>query len=91
MLEVAFLNSHLLWFTTRSDMEVLYDMVTKNPARAIGLKDFEVKEGAPANLVVLDQPNVLEALRFHEKPLYVISHGTLVDQAKMDLIVKENS
>ncbi len=91
MLEVAFLNSHLLWFTTRSDMEVLYDMVTKNAARAIGLKDFEVKEGATANLVVLDQPNVLEALRFHEKPPYVISHGKLVDQAKMDLIIKENS
>ena len=74
MLEVAFLNSHLLWFTTREDMETLYDMVTKNAARAIGLKDFELKVGAEANLVVLDQPNVLEALRFHERPSYVISH-----------------
>ncbi len=91
MLEVAFLNSHLLWFTTREDMETLYTMVTTNPAKAIGLKDFEIKEGAVANLVVLDQPNVLEALRFHEKPKYVISHGKLVDQQKMDEIVKENS
>ena len=33
MLEVAFLNSHLLWFTTREDMETLYDMVTKNAAQ----------------------------------------------------------
>ena len=91
MLEVAFLNSHLLWFTTRDDMETLYSMVTTNAAKAIGLKDFEIKEGAPANLVVLDQPNVLEALRFHEKPQYVISHGKLVDQTKMDRILKENS
>ncbi len=91
MLEVAFLNSHLLWFTTREDMEVLYDMVTKNAARAIGLKEFAIKEGAPANLVVLDQPNVLEALRFHEKPAFVISHGKLVDQKAMDRLVKENS
>lgn len=91
MLEVAFLNSHLLWFTTREDMEVLYDMVTTNAARAIGLQNFELKEGAPANLVVLDQPNVLEALRFHEKPLYVLSHGRLVDQMKMDEIVRVNS
>ncbi len=91
MLEVAFLNSHLLWFTTREDMETLYTMVTTNPARAIGLKDFEIKEGAVANLVVLDQPNVLEALRFHEKPKYVISHGKLVDQKKMDEIIRENS
>lgn len=91
MLEVAFLNSHLLWFTTREDMETLYNMVTKNAAKAIGLKDFEIKEGAPANLVVLDQPNVLEALRFHEKPQYVISHGKLIDQQKMDQLLKENS
>lgn len=91
MLEVAFLNSHLLWFTTREDMEVLYDMVTTKPARAIGLRDFELKEGAPANLVVLDQPNVLEALRYHDKPRFVVSHGKLVDQAKMDEIIRENS
>lgn len=91
MLEVAFLNSHLLWYTTREDMETLYDMVTKNAAKCIGVKDFELKVGAPANFVVLDQPNVLEALRFHERPSYVISHGKLVDQKAMDKIMKENS
>ena len=91
MLEVAFVNSHLLWFTNRPDMEILYDLVTVNAARAIGLKDFAIKTGAPANLVVLDQPNVLEALRFHEKPAYVISHGKLVDQTKMNEILKANS
>jgi cytosine deaminase len=91
MLEVAFLNSHLLWFTTREDMETLYDMVTKNAARAIGLKNFELKVGAEANLVVLDQPNVLEALRFHERPSYVISHGALVNQLEMNKIIKENA
>jgi cytosine deaminase len=90
MLEVAFLNSHLLWFTTREDMEVLYDMVTKNAAKCIGVKDFEIKVGAPANLVVLDQPNVLEALRFHERPTHVISHGKLIDQVKMDKIYNDN-
>ncbi|KAF0111836.1 MAG: amidohydrolase family protein [Chloroflexi bacterium] len=90
MLEVAFLNSHLLWFTTREDMEVLYDMVTKNAARAISLKDFGLEVGALANIVILDQPNVLEALRFHEKPVYVISHGKIVDQTKMNEIIKIN-
>lgn len=90
MLEVAFLNSHLLWYTTREDMETLYDMVTTVPAKCIGVEDFGLKVGATANFVVLDQPNVLEALRFHERPSYVISHGKLVDQAKMDQIIKEN-
>lgn len=82
MLEVAFLGSHLLWFTSTQDIYTLYEMVTVNAARCIGLKDFQIKVGAPANLVVLDQPNVIEALRFHEAPAYTVSHGKLVDTEK---------
>jgi cytosine deaminase len=79
MLEVAFLGSHLLWFTSTQDIYTLYDMVTVNASRCIGLKDFQLKVGAPANLVVLNLPSVIEALRFHEAPAYTISHGKLVD------------
>jgi cytosine deaminase len=86
LLEVAFLVSHLLWMTTREDMEVLYDMVTTEPAKAIGLVDHTLKLGAPANLVVLNEPNVLEALRNHDAPAYVISQGKLVDQDKVEEI-----
>jgi cytosine deaminase len=80
LLEVAFLVSHLLWMTTREDMETLYDMVTTRAAEAIGLKDFNLKAGAPANLVVLNEPNVLEALRNHAPPTHVVSHGKLINQ-----------
>jgi cytosine deaminase len=83
MLEVAFLGSHLLWMTTAAEMEILYDMITVRAAQAMRLRDFELAVGAPAHLVVLDAPNVLEALRYHEAPAHVISHGKLVDQAKM--------
>lgn len=83
MLEVAFLVSHLLWMTTRPEMEILYDMITTRAAECIGLKDFKLEVGAPAHLVVLDAPNTLEALRYHEAPLHVISHGKPVDQEKM--------
>lgn len=78
MLEVAFLASHLLWMTSRAEMETLYSLVTTEAAKAIGLQDFELKVGAPANLVVLDVPNVREALRYHRAPVHVISHGTLI-------------
>ncbi len=81
MLEVAFLASHLLWMMTKGEMDKLYDMITVDAARALGMADFELKVGAPAHLVVLDQPNVLEALRHHEPPAYVISHGKLVDES----------
>lgn len=81
MLEVAFLASHLLWFTGYEDMETLYDMVTVRAAQAMNVKDYGLKTGATANLVALDQPKVVEAFRYHEAPKFVISHGKLVDQA----------
>ena len=65
LLEVAFLAAHLLWMTTKREMETLYDMITVNAAQAMNVKDHQLKVGANANLVVLDVPNVLEALRNH--------------------------
>lgn len=84
MLEVLFLASHILWMTTRSDMEKMYDMITVKPAKAIGLKNFKLEVGAEANLVVLNEGNVLEAIRNHGEPLYVISHGELIDKSKFN-------
>jgi len=78
MLEVAFLNSHLLWMTTAEDMETLYDMVTTRAADCINVTDYGLKVGKTANLVVLRHESVLEALRWHDEPLHVISHGKLV-------------
>src|SRR5215207_7267315 len=86
MLEVAFLAAHLLWMTTNRELDTLYNMITLNAARAINIRDHSLKVSAPANLVVLSAPNVLEALREHAVPLHVISGGKLVDRAKMETI-----
>jgi len=75
MLEVAFLAAHLLWMTTFEEMEVLYDLITTKAAQAMAIKDFELKEGNKANLVILNAKNVWEALTDHEAPLYVIKEG----------------
>lgn len=79
MLEVAFLASHILWMTSSEDLEKLYDMITTDAAKAINVRDFELEVGANANLVVLKQPNVLEALRYHEAPEFVINNGKIVN------------
>jgi cytosine deaminase len=88
MLEVAFLAAHLLWMTTNREIESLYDMVTVNAAQAMNLKDCGLKVGAAANLVVLDAPNVLESVREHSAPLYVISHGNLVDRVRLKQVAR---
>ena len=86
MLEVAFLAAHLLWMTTNRELESLYDMITVSAARAMNISNHRLKIGAPANLVVLTTPNVLEALREHTTPLYVISQGKLIDRARMETL-----
>jgi len=78
MLEVAFLASHLLWMTTKADMNVLYDMITVNAAKAMGLQDYGMSVGNTASLVILDVPNVVEALRFHRHPRYVVHKGKVI-------------
>ena len=88
MLEVAFLAAHLLWMTTNRELETLYDMITGNAARAMNIKDHSLKIGAPANLVLLEAPNVLEALREHDAPLHVISHGKIIDRAPMESLAR---
>ena len=75
MLEVAFLAAHLMWMTTFEDMEILYDLITTRAAQALGIEEFELKEGNRADLVVLDAESVWEALWAHEPPLYVIKDG----------------
>jgi cytosine/creatinine deaminase len=83
MLEVAFLAAHLLGMTARAEIDTLYDMVTSAAARAINIPDLGLAVGAPANLVVRAEAEVVDALRFHGRPLHVISHGRRVDLERM--------
>jgi len=78
MLEVAFLASHLLWMTAFDEMEQLYDMITKTPAALLRIENYGLREGAEANLVVLNAKSVQEALMYHEPPAKVIRRGELI-------------
>jgi cytosine deaminase len=75
MLEVAFLAAHLMWMTTFNDMKILYDLITVNAAKALGIRNFELAEGNPANIVVLNARNEWEAIWSHEAPRTVIKDG----------------
>ncbi|HEX9012670.1 MAG TPA: amidohydrolase family protein [Anaerolineaceae bacterium] len=88
MLEVAFLASHLLWFTASDDIETLYDMITTRPAQAMNLREYGLKEGATANLVVMKENSVVEAMRYHGEPRFVISHGKLVEEGAAEALAQ---
>jgi cytosine deaminase len=83
MLEVAFLAAHVLGMTARAEIETLHDMVTSHAAGAMNIGDFGLTVGAPAHLVVRAEADVVDALRFHGRPLHVVSHGRQVDLERM--------
>ena len=83
MLEVAFMAAHFQRMTSDSSLQTLYDFITINAARALRVEEFGLKVGNQAHLVVLNQPSILEALRYHEEPEYTISYGKLVDKDAM--------
>jgi cytosine/creatinine deaminase len=88
MPEVAFLAAHLLWMTKEREIDTLYEMITTRGAIAMNLAGYGLEAGCTANLVVLDHPDVAEALRFHTPPTAVISHGHLVDAGRMRELAK---
>ena len=75
MLEVAFLAVHLLWMTTFSDMEIIYDLITTNAAKAMGIRGHVLEPGGNADLVVLNAGDVYHAIWEHEAPFRVIRKG----------------
>ncbi len=78
MLEVAFLASHLTWSMTLDDMDRLLDMITWRAAKAIGLKNYGLREGGDADILVHRARSVYELIWMHEKPLYVIRRGRII-------------
>jgi len=60
------------------ELKRLIDMITINPARALGLQDYGLAEGAPANLVVFDAPTEMDALRLMPRRRLVLRRGEVV-------------
>ncbi|MDQ3505468.1 MAG: amidohydrolase family protein [Actinomycetota bacterium] len=82
LLEVAFLASHLLELKTSADQEYLLDLVTCSAARVIGLRGHLLAVGNPANLVVHDSERLVDVLREHAAPRWVVSRGRIVAETE---------
>jgi cytosine deaminase len=59
-------------------MAWLLDMVTVNPARALGLSDYGLDAGCRADLVVLDAATPAQAITEQAEKLWVCKDGRIV-------------
>lgn len=85
MLDVAFMGMHVAQMTHPDEMARCFRMVTEDNARIMGLRDYGLREGALASLVVLDASHPTEALRLRPDRLWVVSKGRVVaEKARND-------
>jgi cytosine deaminase len=77
-LQVGFLLAYGAQFSTRADIETLYDMATVNGARLMRLPDYGLAVGRRADLVVVAAPSVQEAYRTQPPRIAVVHDGRVV-------------
>jgi cytosine deaminase len=69
---------HLAHLATPEGFEVAFDIVTRNGARALGLRGFGLAVGDDANLLVFDGKNLHDVLQMQADRNCVIAHGHVV-------------
>jgi cytosine deaminase len=58
-------------------------MITINSARTMNLSDqYGIEVGKPADLIILDADNEMDAIRLMSECLYVIRRGKIVSQTQ---------
>jgi cytosine deaminase len=82
MLQVAHMAVHVAQMTGREEMRSVFHMVTDGGARTLNIQDrYGIEVGKPADLIVLDADDELDALRRQSVVKLVLSKGTVVAQA----------
>ncbi len=77
-LQAAFVLAHLGHMSGDDELRQLVDMITVNPARALGVERYGLEEGASASLVVFDAPSEMDALRLLPRRRLVLRRGRIV-------------
>jgi cytosine deaminase len=81
MLDVAHMGLHVAQMTGVDQMKACFDAVTRAPARILGTGTGELAEGGPADLVVLEAGDPVEALRLRARRRIVVRGGKIVASA----------
>jgi len=80
-LQAAFVLVHLGQMSGVAELRRLIEMITVNPAAALGVPDYGLRPGGPADLVVFDAPSEADALRLVAPRTLVLRGGQVVARA----------
>src|SRR5205823_4713235 len=77
-LQAAFVLAHYGQMSGAGELRRLIQMITENPARALGLQGYGLQPGGPADLVVFDAPTEMDAIRLVPRRRLVLRGGRTV-------------
>lgn len=80
MLEVAHMAVHVAQMGGIGEKHQLYDAITGNSARAMGIEGYGIDVGCNADLVVLQAADVTEAIRLKPTRLAVLRAGKVISR-----------
>ena len=78
MMEVAHMGLHVAQMTAVDQMQQIFEAITTNGARALGLEGYGLEPGCHADIVILQARDPQEALRLKPARLFVIRRGTVI-------------
>ncbi|MQX48649.1 amidohydrolase family protein [Sinorhizobium medicae] len=78
MLEVGHMAIHVAQMASIDDKRRIFDAITVNSAKTMGLEGYGLDVGCKADLIVLQAADVTEALRLKPNRLFVIKAGKVV-------------
>lgn len=81
MLEVAHMGVHVSQMGGVDEKKKLFDAITINSAKTMGLENYGLTFGSNADLVVLQAADVVEAIRLKPTRLYVLKAGEIVSSS----------
>ncbi|EPE96823.1 amidohydrolase family protein [Rhizobium grahamii] len=82
MLEVGHMAIHVAQMAGIADKKTVFDALTVNSAKTMGLEGYGMMKGCNADFVVLQAADPIEALRLKPTRLWVIRRGKLIAQSK---------
>ena len=80
MLEVAHMGLHVAQMTSPAQMGACFDAVTVNAAAVMGLAGYGIQVGRPADCVLLQARDPVEAIRLRANRLLVLRRGQVIAQ-----------
>jgi cytosine deaminase len=78
LIEVAHMGLHVAQMTGIGQMRQIFEAITTNGARALGLEGYGLEPGCHADIVILQARDPQEALRLKPARLHVIRRGRVI-------------